>query len=65
MDPIDIYREGLAAAREWQSEGRGRHDEQSEGNRLLHELAEESDGHLVEIAPGCFYESKIPFGGLT
>jgi hypothetical protein len=65
MDPIDIYREGLAAAREWQSEGRDRHDAERAGNWLLREIAEESGGHLVEISPGRFYESKIPFGGLT
>ena len=62
MDPYDIYGEGLAAAREWQADQRRKHDE---GNWLLHELAEESEGRLVEISPGCWYESKIPFGGLT
>lgn len=69
MDPYDIYGEGLAAAREWQAYQRSEHDEveerPGEGNSLLHELAEESGGRLVEIAPGCWYESKIPHGGLT
>jgi len=63
MDPFDIYGEGLAAAREWQAEERRRHDI-PEGNSLLRELAEQSEGRLVEIAPGCFYESKLPDFGL-
>lgn len=31
-----------------------------EGRSLLRELAEQSDGKLVEIAEGWFYESKLP-----
>ena len=64
MDPFDIYGEGLAAAREWQAEQRRRHDEAERGNWLLHELAAESGGRLVEISPGCFYESKLSGGGI-
>lgn len=59
MDPFDIYGEGLAAAREWQAEERA-----EQGNWLLRELAAESDGRLVELSPGCFYESKLLGGGL-
>jgi hypothetical protein len=60
---FDIYGEGLAAAREWQDDQRAGHDIER-GNWLLHELAEQSDGRLVEISPGCFYESKLPDGGI-
>lgn len=34
-------------------------DDDDEGNSLLHALAADPDGHLVELAPGVYYESKL------
>lgn len=34
--------------------------ELTEGNRLLREIAEASEGRLVEISPGVWLESKLP-----
>jgi hypothetical protein len=59
QDPNDIYDEGLAMAREWREAERRKFAATDEGSWLLRAIAEESDGRLVEMAPGCFIESKL------
>lgn len=59
QDPNEIYDEGVATAKAWREEERAKFAGSSGGNWLLHTLAEESGGRLVEVVPGRFTESKL------
>ncbi|MDI6101901.1 hypothetical protein QLQ12_25100 [Actinoplanes sp. NEAU-A12] len=59
QDPNEIYDKRVAAAKAWRDEERARFAASSGGNWLLHALAEESGGRLVEVSPGRFVESKL------
>ncbi len=59
QNPNEIHDEGVTAAKAWRDEERGKFAASSGGNWLLHTLAEDSDGWLVEVAPGRFIASKL------
>lgn len=59
QSPNEIYDEGLAAAKAWRDEERAKLAASSKGNWLLRTLVDQSDGRMVEIAPGWFIESKL------